>query len=1326
MQNLNNNPTQGMHDFKGFDALKLMIASPENILSWSHGEVMKAETINYRSHRPEPGGLMCERIFGPTKSYECYCGKYKKIRYKGVICDKCGVEVTTKSVRRERMGHIKLAAPAVHIWYAGGIPNKISLLLDIPQKKLQAVIYFSRYMVTDLDDEAKRESLIKVKEILKNNLTKIDDEVNQEIDSLAKETKDSVDSLKGGDEKMDMLIEQLDFKMRQRVAKMREAALEKKSEVEVEFKSLQALVERINIGETLSEDESNMLYENEISFFTLMMGAEAIKAMLEKLDLKKEYDKLETDMTSTSIQKRLKAVQRLRVIGGFLRNNINPVWLVIDVLPVISPDLRPIVQIAGGRFATSELNDLYRRVINRNNRLKSLTNRLAPEVILRNEKRMLQEAVDSLIDNNHRQSAPVTNNRRIPLKSLSDQIRGKQGRFRQNLLGKRVDYSGRAVIVTAGHDLKINQCGIPKGMALELFKPFVINKLIARGMATNIKSAKYIIEEANTEVWDILDQVIQNHPVLLNRAPTLHKQSIQAFYPVLIDGKAISIHPMICQAFNADFDGDQMAIHVPLADEAIQEAKDLMMPDKNILNLEYGNSWIRPCFDITQGIYYMTTIDPDIEECKSIFSSENEAVMALDTKHIKLKQKIKAWAKGEVRETCVGRIIFNEALPEQHPFINDAQNKKKLDELSVQLVNVYGATDALEILNDLNTLGFKYGTQSGYSVSLSDITPVPQVKEIIKKATNQTIENENFYQMGLMTSQEKAEKFLKIWYGEAMPSSEKITVAEMKDSNPVKAVILSGARWNSSVVNQISGLKGIVQDINMKVIEFPIVSNYYEGLNSFEYFVNCRGARKGLADTALRTSESGYLTRRLVDVAQDMIIRKDDCGTKRGFLLSQKDDEFRSLTYEVRMVGRWAAKPIVDTKTGEVIVESNQPITKELAKEIVSRGIEEIDIRSPLVCETDYGLCQKCYGYDLGTGKLIEIGKAAGILSAQSLAEPSTQMVLRTFHSGGVAARDITTGLPRIEELFEARVPKGAAIICEIDGNVTILEGKKKNTRIIRVTNELKDSMEFQIKEGDVPAFTAQKNVKPGDILIKKADKTQIICNKRGIAKVYEDKIIVEYHSVDEVEYTVAIDEELLINNGEHVSAGQLITAGNIDPKVLLETKGLMEAQRYIINNIQQAYTLQGVPMADKHLEVIISQMARYVKITDPGESHFLPGEFRDRATVKQTNHVLEKEGKKVARFKVQLLGITAASLKTESFLSAASFQEAVRVLSDAAIVGKVDHLRGLKENVMIGRLIPVGKYATMNNDELEQQVKVEITGDVPALINIEDTVSDE
>lgn len=1279
-----------------FDYIQLKLASPEDMLSWSRGEVKKPETINYRTHRAEPDGLMCEKIFGPTKDYECYCGKYKKYKYKGIICDKCGVEVTKRSVRRERMGHIRLACPVTHVWFAHGIPNKVSIILDIPQKKLQSVIYFSRYLVVESDADGKEIAIQQVNEKIEEALSEVDSAITEKIAAEEAAVSESIAQYKASKKEVDELeLENLEYKSRQKIAKIREEGARQKNEVEAEMKVLVELVNRIEVGESLTEEECVLLLENDISFFSLKMGAEAIQYLLQKIDLQTLVEQLREEIKSTNIQKRLKAIQRLRLVNGLLMNDMKAEWMVLDVVPVIPPELRPIVQISGGRFATADLNDLYRRVINRNNRLKRLIELGAPEVILRNEKRMLQEAVDALIDNEHRLGNPVVNKRKVPLKSLSATLRGKQGRFRQNLLGKRVDYSGRAVIVTAGRDLKINQVGVPKQMALELFKPFVVHQLIERGLAANARSAKFMIEERDKseDVWNILEEVIQGHPVLINRAPTLHKQSIQAYFPVLVEGDALRIHPLIVEGFNADFDGDQMAIHVPLTEEAVEEAIRLMMPNANMLKAASGEFIMNPGKDLVQAVYYLTTIEESDSKDVPVFYSQIEAEGAYQHKSIGLRQLVKVNINGELIETSVGRIIFNQMLPENYDFVNEVANKKVLKRVSLDIFRRYSVEEVAATLNRINDIGFQYSTTSGFSTGLNDLQSIPDLDKRIEEALKKTEEIENYYRMGLLTSKDKSDQFAKLWIDEFTPSVEKATREFLKTGNSLKDVADSGSRYGYDVINQVVGVKGVVVDATQKTVELPIISNYLKGFSAFEYFISAKGARKGLADTALRTADSGYLTRKLCEVSQDCLIRAEDCGQTTGIFVDVEDDKSRSINFQERLIGRIPCADVL-SKKGEVLAPVGELINPDQAKAIVDDGITKVEVRTPLTCKTRFGVCQKCYGTDYSTNAMVEMGKAVGILAAQSIGEPATQLVLRTFYKSGAAGDDITTGMPRLQELFEARIPKGQAIIAEIGGTVQI-EDDGKGQNIVRIQNVINDTIDYPYtKEDKLVVKASTKAVKGGDLLFITKDGEEIRSSRKGKITIKDETIIIESNITEEVEYKVSIEQELLVGDGDKIEAGIAITRGNVDPRQLLQAKGITEAQKYIIDEIQRVYQVQGILLGDKHIEIIVAQMGRYVRVVDPGDSGIIPGEFKDKYVVDEINEQLVADGKKPMRVSPQLLGITAAALKTESFLAAASFQEQVRVLSDAALMGKRDYLRGLKENVIIGRMIPTGEAA--------------------------------
>ncbi len=1160
-----------MLELNSFESLKIGLASPEKIREWSKGEVKKPETINYRTLKPEKEGLFCERIFGPTKDWECHCGKYKRIRYKGIICDRCGVEVTKAKVRRERIGHIELAAPVSHIWYFKGIPSRMGLLLDMSPRALEKVLYFASYIVIDPGDT-------------------------------------------------NLACKQL-----------------------------------------LNEKEYREAKEQFGAKFRVGMGAEAVKELLELVDLDALSKELRVGLKESTGQKKLRTVRRLEVVEAFRKSGNKPEWMILDVIPVIPPDLRPMVQLDGGRFATSDLNDLYRRVINRNNRLKRLLDLQAPDIIVRNEKRMLQEAVDALIDNGRR-GRPVTGPGNRPLKSLSDMLKGKQGRFRQNLLGKRVDYSGRSVIVV-GPDLKLYQCGLPKEMALELFKPFVMKKLVKDGLAHNIKSAKRMVERVRTEVWDVLEEVIKEHPVLLNRAPTLHRLGIQAFEPVLVEGRALKLHPLVCTAYNADFDGDQMAVHVPLSVEAQAEARFLMLSSNNILAPKDGRPVVSPTQDMVMGIYYLTIHVADEKGEGKIFSNYDEMLMAYQLGEIGLHAKVKIRMKkefnGEIKtkimENTVGRFIFNNSVPQDIGFVDRTKeenifileydprdedgnirpiDKKMLGEIVDKCYRKHGSTTTSLVLDEIKDIGFHYATKGAVTIGVTDIA-IPEAKKTLLSESDSKIDNiEKMFRRGLISDNERYERVIETWQN----ATEDITGALMEDLdrlNPVFMMANSGARGSVNQIRQLAGMRGLMANTSGMIIEIPIRANFREGLNVLEFFISTHGARKGLADTALRTADSGYLTRRLVDVSQDVIVREYDCGTEEGLWVSEIRDGNEIIEkLEDRLVGRFPIEDVKHPKTGEILVNKDILITDETAEEIVKAGIKKVYIRSVLNCRSRHGVCAKCYGVNLAVGDMVNIGEAVGIIAAQSIGEPGTQLTMRTFHTGGayVEGDDITQGLPRVEELFEARKPKGLATISEISGTVKIDDTNKKKKEVI-VVGEDGESRTYGIPYGS----------------------------------------------------------RVKVSEGELIEAGDEITEGSVNPHDILKIKGVVGVQTYLLQEVQRVYRLQGVDIADKHIEVIVRQMLRKVKIDDAGDTDLLPGGLFDIFKYEEENKKIAEEGGIKASGKRVLLGITKASLATDSFLSAASFQETTRVLTEGAIKGKEDPLVGLKENVIIGKLIPAG-----------------------------------
>ncbi len=1277
-----------------FKALKLTLASPQQILNWSHGEVRKAETINYRTHKAEVDGLMDEKIFGPTKNYECYCGKYKKIRYKGIICDKCGVEVTHKRVRRERIGHIKLASPVTHVWYAYGVPNKLALILNIPQKKLETVIYFSRYLVTEFNAEGKTQA----QELLTQNRTQALSELKAESEEKLKELevgfetqlKDLKKTAKD-ESKLDLQLNRLDNKKKKETAKLKSVFDKRQETIEKKFDEQAKLIDQISEGMTLSEEEHDEIAMLGIEFFEAMMGAEAVSRLLKKVNVEENIKALKEEFASTKSQLRVKKlIQRLRVFEGMQQAGIDPSWVIIDFLPVLPPDLRPIIQLPGGRFATSDLNDLYRRVINRNNRLKRLIDLGAPEIILRNEKRMLQESVDALIDNSHRPGTPVQNSRLQPYKSLSDMLRGKQGRFRQNLLGKRVDFSGRSVIVT-GPELSVNQCGLPKTMALELFKPFVMHEIISKGLAANIKSAKNFFEEKSDEVWDILEKVIDGRPVLLNRAPTLHKQGIQAFYPVLIEGNAIRLHPLVCKGFNADFDGDQMAVHVPLSQKAIEEVKEHMFADSNILLMADGKPVINTEKDMAYGVFFLTGVN-EVEAAPSrAFDSASRAIGALNAGEIGLREEIYVLVGEKVERTTVGRVIFNTALPEGYKFVNQELNKKGIAKISANILDKFGTKAAITFLDEVEILGFKYATASGFSIGMDDFVISSKIEGLLEKVTAKETELAGFYESGLLTEAERRKLFEEAWL--SILDEVAVVTWEEYQKNPNNLVKLneSGAAPVENPLRQISGVRGLIIDPAGHIVELPLRSNYKKGLSTLEYFVAARGTRKALADVALKTAESGYLTRKLVDVAQDVITRQEDCGTTKGVWLRKSDD--RRIDYADRITGRWAAEAVADGK-GQQIVGAGEEITSELAEVIAANeSVLEVNVRSVLSCKADMGVCAKCYGYNLGTKRKVELGIAAGVIAAQAMGEASTQLTLHAKHrSGSATVADITQGLPRVEELFEARTPKGKAVLAEIPGTVEVIEDEKTGLVHVVVTNKSKFKQEYDVKEVQQVITNKQKQVKAGATLFIDAEGIEVKAEASGTATRKGDQLLFESEVNDQVSYEIAAVGQLLVKNGEKVAKGAQLTMGSIDPKELMALRDLYAAQQYIIDNIQATYGVQGIGIDDKHVEVAVRQMSRFMLVQDPGESGHLPGDYMDHILVTKVNEKLESEGKKKVVSTRQLMGLSNASLRTESFLSAASFQDQVRVLTDASIIGKIDTLSGLKENVIIGRPVPLGK----------------------------------
>ncbi len=1448
-----------MLEVNNFNAIRISLASPDQIREWSKGEVTKPETINYRTLKPEKDGLFDERIFGPTKDWECYCGKYKRIRYKGIICDKCGVEVTRSKVRRERMGHIQLASPVSHIWYFKGTPSRLGILLDISPRNLERILYFALYIVTGVDEDVRKRFAAQIDEEAAGRggksgerLGELEDELRADIDRNKDEltaqlaaTKAELESQranqteqiaaaaqvvearlaelkastaeetivfeptgevivaagdKGGkvatarlrsvvsaeteraneaiqsrerdealavDQKVADLRAAMDETLRAEKDKLKEQAQGLKDDLRKLRDELEAIKPMMTIGETeLRALDEKFNQAGRGRLFTAGMGAEAVRDIITRMDLETLGRALHIEVRTSSGQRRKKAIKRLRLIEAFRRSGTRPEWMILSVLPVIPPDLRPMVQLDGGRFATSDLNDLYRRVINRNNRLKRLLELGAPEIIIRNEKRMLQEACDALIDNGRRGRAIAgTGNHR--LKSLSDMLKGKQGRFRQNLLGKRVDYSGRSVIVV-GPELKLHQCGLPKKMALELFKPFVMRQLVEKGFAHNIKSAKRIVERVRPEVWDVLEEVIKDHPVLLNRAPTLHRLGIQAFMPILVEGSAIQIHPLVCQAFNADFDGDQMAVHVPLSTAAQEEARTMMLSTANLLSPADGTPVVAPTQDMVLGCYYLT-MDALSSASKSVrvFGDEDEALYAyelsargLDLSRgrsgdgantdahdareagtFKLHQPIdivvKAWDEtaGELRpqrlRTTVGRIIFNQIVPDRLRFTeltNREMRRADLKRLVDECYRLLGPDETAQLVDGIKDVGFKYATRGGMTIGLWDIVTPDDKGKQLAAADKQVSAIDGQFQRGLITEDERYEQVVDLWQKTTKDVSDSM-MAALPEDNALRMMTESGARGNKGNIGQLGAMRGLMADPSGRIIDVPVRNNFREGMSVLEYFISTHGARKGLADTALRTADSGYLTRRLVDVAQDVITKEEDCGTEEGSWITSVDtadmtgatwpatddttrrtvlDEFRK-----RLVGRLSAAPMPDpsskAKHPPLIVDRNEMITEEAAQRLEDAGIEEVLVRSPLTCEARYGVCRRCYGRNLATGEHVGVGEAVGIIAAQSIGEPGTQLTMRTFHTGGVAGLDITAGLPRVEELFEARVPKGKAEISHIDGSVSILRSDT-GTKVKVTSREAYDSA-LGIPEGAELLAAAGDLVEAGQVVARIDGSADIVAPVRGFLARIDEGVVVRAEDIVEREYPISHNARLLVTEEQDVRAGDAITDGPINPQEYLDTRGRDAVQRYLVKEVQKVYRSQGVTINDKHIEIIVRQMLRKVRIDQPGDSELLPTELIDRLDFEEVNNRVLAEGGEPATAQTVLLGVTKASLNTSSFLAAASFQETTRVLTEAAINGAKDHLIGLKENVIIGKLIPAGSGAPANlaaRKERERRAAIE------------------
>ena len=1383
---------------KGLTALRISLASPATIMSWSYGEVLKPETINYRRLRPEKDGLFCEAIFGPTRDWQCYCGKYKNPRYKGIICDKCGVEVTRAAVRRERMGHITLATPVAHIWYTRRIPSYLGMLLDVSRRNLDRVLYFAQYIVTYVDEEARKKALqrledeitvsereqatginakiIELKTKRDQKLNEInqkrsaleqghDEVIAEQLDPVIKEGQKLEKLLQGqmgeaakkavvfeltgekiidaGDKvaakhltqvqkivqkKLESLENELKDQRAVELENMKMEAGRIKADADMQMEALRSELESQT---SVSSNQSSRMRDEilELRPFTFLseiryrelkqrwgqvfradMGAEAFYDILQRLDL----DKLSVELwhevkTTKSKQKRKKATTRLKVVEAFRRSGNRPEWMVLTVLPVIPPDLRPMVQLDGGRFATSDLNDLYRRVINRNNRLKRLLELGAPDVIIRNEKRMLQEAVDSLIDNSQRGKALSRRGRR-ELKSLSDMLKGKKGRFRRNLLGKRVDYSGRSVIVV-GPQLKLYQCGLPKSMALELYRPFVIARLVQNNYAANVKGARRLIERNRPEVWEALEGVIGDRPVLLNRAPTLHRLGIQAFEPLLIEGSAIQLHPLVTTAFNADFDGDQMAVHVPLSQKAVKEARELMLASRNLLKPADGEPIISPSKDMVLGVYYLT-MEKKADHLGDgrAFADMDEVELAYELGQLQVHSEISMLAKTcydekgdrlakpETRliKTTVGRVLFNRVLPEEVQFVNEKLDKGGVKDLIAKVYDLCGQTMTTEVADRVKSLGFEYAMRSGSTIAVSDITIPPERKGIIEEALKQVEVVQRDFRRGLLTEQERNEREIQVWQTTTDLVGDAVRRHMDPDGN-LSTMATSGAtKGGFSTISQLAGMRGLMADPSGRIIPMPIRSNFREGLTSQEYFISTHGARKGLADTALRTADAGYLTRRLVDIAQDIIINEHDCGTHDGVVI-RKDDDIAGQTMANRMYSRLVAERVIDPRTGEVLAEYNDYVDLELARRIMTAGVAEVKLRSPLTCTLKHGICALCYGNDLGRGTLVELGSAVGIVAAQSIGEPGTQLTLRTFHTGGVAATagaDITTGLPRVEEIFEARKqPKGEALVAEISGKVHVTMSEKyADLREIKIEHAEMVHDEYAIPEDWKFVAKDESEVKPGEVLATKDD-AKIVAQNAGRVAVdkKQHKIMVSYEQREETIEEIPTTSRLLIKDGDHVEAGQALTEGSLNPHLVLKIQGREACQIYLLNEVQKVYRSQGQNIHDKHFEVIIRKMMSKVQVTRPGDAKYLPGDVVDRLEIRRLNEHFLAEGKQAAKFSEVLLGVTKASLSTDSWLSAASFQHTIKVLAGAAIGSTADPLYGLKENVIIGKLIPAG-----------------------------------
>jgi DNA-directed RNA polymerase subunit beta' len=1283
-----------MTELKDFRALKITLASPDDIKQWSFGEITKPETINYRTLKPEKDGLFDERIFGPVRDFECYCGKYKRIRYKGVVCDKCGVEVTHSKVRRERMGHLSLAAPVAHVWFFRGAPSKLSLLLDISPRNLESVIYFAQYLIEEVDEDERERMMGELHTKLAEKKLELQQQVDIRIAEIEAELQNKPAEDKGKStgkkEAGEIRKQERQLDAKKRVTTLREELAKEQALLDKSFHELEDKIKGLKPLDLLSEnDYAELVFWGADEVVTVGMGAEALLRALEKVDLDALAQELKLETKSPSLAKRTKATKRLRVAEGLKMARIQPEWMITTVLPVIPPDLRPMVQLSGGRFATSDLNDLYRRVINRNNRLKRLMDLGAPEIILRNEKRMLQEAVDALIDSSQREKRAATRRSAQKMRSLSEMLKGKQGRFRQNLLGKRVDYSGRSVIVV-GPELRLDQCGLPKEMALQLFKPFVLRELIAQGFAPNVKSAKNVLERRGTEVWDILEEVTEDHPILLNRAPTLHRLGIQAFYPVLIEGNAIKLHPAACNAFNADFDGDMMAVHVPLSAKSIEEARELMLSPHNMLKLSDGQPVIDMKNEFSIGLYYLTLENPTVAGAGRVFYSPADAILAEQNKAIHIQAPKDVYMDGEKVRTNCGRLYLNEVLPDVIGYHNEAVDRSGMRALLARAFEVSGISEAVRLVDAFKELGRRYSTSAGTSFSITDF-PIPASRQgMLEKAGQELDTIEKNYRRGLTTARERRSLIIDLWtrVSDAVGAD---AIEQVDPYSMISMIVASKAgRANRGTLTQMGGMRGLMVDSTGQTIETPITTNIIEGSSSFDAFIGARSARKGLIDTALMTAEAGYLTRRLVDVAHDVIIRTEDCGTTDGLTVRREEG-----SWEGRLLGRVTAA-VVTNAAGDPVLEANHEISDADIEALDRESVGEVVIRTALTCQSRHGICAMCYGRDMASRKLVKMRTAVGVIAAQSIGEPGTQLTMNVFHKAGVASKDITQGLPRVEELFEARTPKEAAVLSEISGTVSIEREDLKATITVESVDTLTE--EIALRPGEKALVENNTKVAKGQPIIKPASGAEI--KARDIAKVKvktKDDVTVltlAYELRDSRSYAIRPGSTIIVSDGDMVNVGQPLTEGHFDLREMLGIRGMKAVQAYILSAVQSVYESQGIEINNKHIEIIIRKMFDKVRIVSSGDSTMMPGDLVEKIKFEEENARILAEGGEISAAEVTILGITRSSLLTDSWLSAASFQETTSVLTDAATKGKVDRLLGLKENVIIGRLIPTGENA--------------------------------